>query len=138
MVRFEIGTKTGKTIKKDVDAGKINSLMGMKLGEEFDGGIIDMPGYKLKITGGSDKEGFPMRKGVTGTRRARLLVSGGVGYQSQFTEGLRKRKSIRGETLATDVVQINVSIAKEGKQSLKELFPDMFKEEAKEEAPKQE
>jgi len=34
------------------------SLLGKKIGEEFEGGLIGLDGYKLKITGGSTKEGF--------------------------------------------------------------------------------
>src|SRR3989338_11702500 len=115
-VRFELGTKTGKTYKKEVDSNKLSALMGVKIGEEFDGGTIDLPGFKLKLTGGSDKEGFPMRDGVSGQRRAKILVSGGVGYKP-LGDGVRKRKSIRGEVLSTDIQQINCTVIKEGKHS---------------------
>ena len=39
----------------EVDDGK--QLNGLKIGEEFDGQIVGLDGYTLKITGGSDKNG---------------------------------------------------------------------------------
>lgn len=130
-VRFEIGTKSGKTYKKDVEANKIGSLMNTKIGQEFDGGVIDLPGFKLKLTGGSDKEGFPMRSGVSGQRRTKILISGGVGYKTIIGEGVRRRKSIRGEVLSADIQQINCMVVKEGKQTIEEALGIKPKEEPK-------
>ena len=39
---------------------KSNALVGKSVGEEIDGIFMDLPGYKLKITGGSDGSGVPM------------------------------------------------------------------------------
>ena len=44
------------------------ALNGLVIGEEFDGGIVGLDGYTLKITGGSDKNGFTMKKDVSGFR----------------------------------------------------------------------
>ena len=121
-VKFVINDpKTGKSYQREVEQSKVSVLFGMRIGDEFDGGIIDLPGYRLKITGGSDKDGFPMKKGVEGTGRKRLLLSGGVGYRPR-EKGVRKRKTVRGEVIAEDIVQINCKIVKYGKQSLEELF----------------
>ncbi len=121
-VKFVINDpKTGKSYQKEVEQSKIEALFGLKIGDEFDGGIIDLPGYKLKITGGSDKDGFPMKKGVEGTGRKRLLLSGGVGYNPK-EKGVKRRKTVRGEMIAEDIAQINCMVVKVGKQSLDELF----------------
>ena len=59
------------------DGAEINGLV---IGDEFDGKVVGLDGYTLKITGGSDKNGFTMKKDVPGTRRIRSLLSSGVGY----------------------------------------------------------
>ncbi len=123
--------QTGKSYQKVIDTKKLKQLVGLKIGEEFDGGLIDLPGYRLKITGGSDKDGFPMRKGIHTTGRVRVLVSSGPGYKPK-EKGIRRRKTIRGEIIAEDISQINAMIVKEGKQKLEEIFGS--KEEAQQEA----
>ncbi|MDY2744283.1 MAG: S6e family ribosomal protein, partial [Methanosphaera sp.] len=80
----------------DKDAKVVN---GLKIGEEFNGGVLGLKGYKLRITGGSDKNGFPMKADVDGTRRFKSLVSEGTGFKPQV-KGLRRRKTVRGNTIA--------------------------------------
>ncbi len=129
-VKFVINDPTtGRSYQKEVEQSKIENLFGLKIGDEFDAGIIDLPGYRLKITGGSDKDGFPMKKGVEGTGRKRLLLSGGVGYRPK-EEGVKKRKTVRGEVIADDIVQINCVVVKEGKQKLEEIFGKKEEEQA--------
>ena len=114
--------KSGKSYQKEIeDISKINSVLGMIIGTEFDGGILDLPGYKLKITGGSTKTGAPIKKGVFGTVTKRVLLSKGIGFNSKIS-GLKRRKSVRGTTLAQDIAQVNTTVSKAGKQSLDELF----------------
>ncbi len=72
--------KTGKAYKRDISGHYANALIGKKIGEDLDGLYVGLPGYKLQITGGSDKDGFPMRSDLPGPRRKRLLLSGGVGF----------------------------------------------------------
>ncbi len=121
-VKFVISDpKSGKAYQKEVDQKKIIGLFGHKIGDEFDAGIIDLPGYRLKITGGSDKDGFPMKKGVEGAGRKRLLLAGGVGYNPK-EKGVKRRKTVRGEVLSEDIVQINCVVVKEGKKKLDELL----------------
>jgi len=119
--RIVIGDKDGKSYQKELAADKLNALLNMKIGDEFDGGIVDVPGYRLLISGGSDKDGFPMRKGVHGQKRKQLLVAEGPGYFPEMKGG-RKKKSIRGEVIATDIAQINVKIVKAGTKPLAEIF----------------
>ncbi len=134
-VKFVLNdTKTGKSYSKEVEDSKFKPLIGQKIGYEFDGGIIDIPGYKLKITGGSDKNGFPMRKGVHKNARARLFLSGGVGYNPK-EKHVRRRKTIRGEIIGDDIAQLNVSIVKAGKQTIEQIL-GLVQEEAPAEADK--
>ncbi|MEM4196011.1 MAG: 30S ribosomal protein S6e, partial [Methanothermobacter sp.] len=88
-----------KSIQMEVEPSESKALIGLKIGDEFDGSVIGLKGYKLKITGGSDKNGFPMKKTVQGARRVRSLVSGGVGYKPS-RKGERRRKTFRGNTVS--------------------------------------
>ena len=81
----------------EVDDGK--QLNGLKIGEEFDGQIVGLDGYTLKITGGSDKNGFAMKKDVDGPRRIKSLLTGGVGYKPKG-DGVKRRKTVRGNTIS--------------------------------------
>lgn len=96
-------------------------LIGLKIGDEIDASSVGLKGYKLKITGGSDKNGFPMKRDVEGPRRIRTLVSGGLGFKPQ-RDGQRRRKTIRGNTISDDIVQINAIVTKKGSKSLDELL----------------
>ena len=130
--KIVIGDKKGNAFQKEITADKLNALLSLKIGDEFDGGIVDVPGYKLKLTGGSDKDGFPMRKGIHGAVRKKVLVSDGPGFYPAF-QGERSRRSIRGEALGTDIAQINASVVKEGTKTLWDIFGKAPKEEAKKE-----
>ncbi len=119
--RIVIGDKDGKSYQKEIAADKMNALLNMKIGDEFDGGIVDVPGYRFSISGGSDKDGFPMRKGVHGQARKQILVAEGPGFYPAM-KGMRKKKSIRGEVIALDIAQINTKVVKAGTKSLAEFF----------------
>jgi len=115
--------KSGKTYKKDISGQFANSLVGRKLGEEIDGLYVGLPGYKLSITGGSDKDGFPMRRDVPGPRRRRILLSGGVGFHAP-RHGMRKKKTIRGNTISPDTLQLNLKIIVRGPKSIEDAFTE--------------
>ena len=53
-------------------------MLGLQLGNETDAAVVGLSG-KLKLTGGSDKSGVPMRDDVHGSARKRVLLSKGVG-----------------------------------------------------------
>ena len=74
----------------EVDETK--AFNGLVIGDEFDGGLVGLDGYTLKITGGSDKNGFTMKKDVSGTRRIKSLLTSGVGYHPK-ADGVKKRKT---------------------------------------------
>lgn len=107
--------KTGKT--KQVEIKDPKALMGLKIGDNFKGELLDMQGYEFEITGGSDHCGFPMRKGIPGVRK-KILTRGGVGFQENDRKGIRRRKTVCGEALNPKIMQINVKIIKPGKKSL--------------------
>lgn len=119
-MQVTIGTKDGKTYQKEV--GETAQLVGKTIGETFDGGIVGLDGYKLEITGGSDKDGFPMRESIEGPERKRVLLNEGAGIQSE--EGIRRRKSVRGNTVSADIQQLNTRVAEEGSKSVEELLEE--------------
>jgi len=98
-------------------------LIGRKLGEELDGTSLKLSGFKLKITGGSDKDGFPMRPNIHGGVRVGAILSEGVGFRAT-RHGDRKRKTLRGNVITDSIVQINMKVIDkpEGKK-LKEDVP---------------
>jgi len=89
-------------------------LIGRKLGEVIDGAAVKLSGYKLKITGGSDKDGFPMRPNIHGGVRVGAILSEGVGFHSS-QKGERKRKTLRGNVITDAIVQINMKVIEKPK-----------------------
>ena len=95
----------GKSVTKELKDSDANPLLGLELGKETDAVIVGLKG-KLKITGGSDKSGVPMRNDIHGAARKRVLLSKGVGLQDvEF--GQRVRKLMRGNTISEEIYQIN-------------------------------
>ncbi|MBS7604891.1 MAG: 30S ribosomal protein S6e [Candidatus Bathyarchaeia archaeon] len=112
MVKFKIvvsDPKSGKSKSIEVEGPKAAPFIGKKIGDTIDGVVIGMPGVKLLITGGSDKDGFPMRPDVHGGVKTRVLLSGGPGFKPK-DKGERRRKTVRGNMITEDTMQINVKI----------------------------
>ncbi|MDH5636771.1 MAG: 30S ribosomal protein S6e [Candidatus Bathyarchaeota archaeon] len=109
-------------------------LIGRKLGEVIDGSVAKMSGHKLKITGGSDKDGFPMRPNIHGGVRIGAILSEGVGFHSS-QKGERQRKTLRGNVITEEIVQIKMKIVEKPKKREKAEKPKGKKKEkvAKEE-----
>jgi small subunit ribosomal protein S6e len=80
-----------------------------------------LSGYALEITGGSDKAGVPMRKDVTGANRRRILITSPPGYRPK-ENGKRRRKTVRGNEISTEISQINVKIMEYGRQPIEKIF----------------
>lgn len=122
--------KTRKGYQKEVEEAG-SGLVGKKIGEKVSGDFLGLSGYELEITGGSDKQGFPMRMDVDGIGRKRALLSGGVGFHPKI-KGQRKRRSVRGNTISAQISQINVKVVKYGPKKIEELLGAKKKEEKKE------
>lgn len=110
-----------KSHQVEVEPAESKKLIGLTIGEEFDASLVGLKGYKLKITGGSDKNGFPMKKDVEGPRRIRSLLSGGTGF-NQKRDGQRRRKTVRGNTISDDIVQINTTVTQKGDKDIAEIL----------------
>jgi len=103
--KLTISDIKGKSITKELKDGDATHLLGLELGNETDATIVGLIG-KLKLTGGSDKSGVPMRNDIHGAARNRVLLSKGVGLQDAEI-GQRKRKLMRGNTISEEIYQIN-------------------------------
>jgi small subunit ribosomal protein S6e len=99
--------------------------------------VIGLAGYTGKITGGSDKNGFPMNPSLPGATRKKIFFGKGVGLKSK-RKGLRVRKTVRGKLIAEDIHQVNVSVVKAGSKALADIFKKEEKAEAKPEEGKAE
>ena len=124
MVDFKVvisDPATGKAYNIDATGGAAGSFMGKHIGDEIDGTPLGFEGFRIKITGASDKTGTPARRGLPFAGKRRCLLSGGVGFKPVL-EGERRRKMMRGYEITADFVQINVVVAKEGPKSLSAYF----------------
>ena len=95
----------GKSVTKELKDNDGNPLLGLQIGNETDAVIVGLKG-KLKITGGSDKSGVPMRSDIHGAARKRVLLSKGVGLQDAEI-GQRVRKLMRGNIISEEIYQLN-------------------------------
>lgn len=130
MAEFEVvisDPKDGNSYQKKVDGQHANRIIGKAIGDEVDGIFVGLPGYKLKITGGSDIDGFPMKKNIPGTVRKKVLGKDGVGFRSQ-KKGVKKKKTLRGNTVSDLLNQINMKVIDHGPKDI----PKLFKEEEEE------
>ncbi|OGM01407.1 hypothetical protein A3K72_03860 [Candidatus Woesearchaeota archaeon RBG_13_36_6] len=137
MVEFKLvlGLKNGKSVQRVLKEPEANSLLGMKIGDKVSGDKIGLAGYELEISGGSDYCGFPMRKDLSGTGRKKVMITRGVGMREKG-KGLRKRKTMTGNTIHARISQINLKVLKEGKAKLVEESSE--EKEKPEEKPKKE
>ena len=132
MAKFKLivsDPETGKSQVVEVEGPKAHSLIGRKLGEIIDGSIAELSGHKLQITGGSDKDGVPIRVDVQGGAAVDVVLSGGVGFHTR-EKGSRRRKLVRGNTITEEIVQINMKIVEKPAQKKAERKPQKAEGEA--------
>ena len=112
MAKFKliVSHPDGKSQVAEIEGQKAQPLIGKKIGETVDGLIAGLSGLELRITGGSDKDGFPMRKSVHGGIRVAAMLSGGTGFHPQ-QKGQQRRKLVRGNVVTEEIVQVNLKVA---------------------------
>ncbi len=108
MAQFKlvISDSKGKSLSQELRDRSAQPLLGSKIGDILDSSIIGMKQGKIKITGGSDKSGTPMRQDIHGGVKKYVLLSKGVGMRNVI-EGTRVRKLIRGNMITEEIFQLN-------------------------------
>ena len=105
--------KIGKTNQIEITNDLVHYLVNKKIGEIIDGSMFGLTGFKLKITGGSDKSGFPMNKSIDSAIKTKIL---------KRNKGKYQRKSVRGKIISNEIEQINTVIVEYGSKPINELF----------------
>ena len=103
--KLTISDKQGKSITKELKEKDANPFVGLNIGNEVDAATVGLGG-KIRITGGSDKSGVPMRADIHSGSRKYVLLSKGVGL-NDAEKGKRIRKLVRGNTISEEIYQIN-------------------------------
>merc|ERR1719343_174649 len=112
-----IDVEDEKILRNFYDQRIAAEVEGDAMGEEF-------AGYIFRITGGNDKQGFPMKQGVLKQKRVRLLLSEGASCYRARKKGERKRRSVRGCIVGPDMSIVNLTIVKMGDQVIEGLTDD--------------
>ncbi|MCW4025809.1 MAG: 30S ribosomal protein S6e [Candidatus Bathyarchaeota archaeon] len=111
MAKFKVivSDPNGTSKIVELEEARATPLIGRKIGETLDGAAVDLPAHKVQITGGSDSDGAPMRSNVHGGVRRNVILSSGTGFKPK-KKGDRKRKTVRGDVITDEIVQINMKI----------------------------
>lgn len=111
----------GKALKVETDN---EELIGLTIGSDVEGKLIsaDLEGYTLTITGTSDHAGFPGLPDLKGPALRGVVLTRGRGMLDN-TEGIRRRKKVRGNEISPETVQINLAVKKEGSKKFDEMVP---------------
>ncbi|MCK4637371.1 MAG: 30S ribosomal protein S6e, partial [Methanomicrobia archaeon] len=134
-VKIVVSYPDGKSEQKELRDEKANSLLGKKIGDIIEGSMLDVKG-DLLITGGSDKDGFAMRKDIDGPIRKKILLSRSIGFKPK-RDGERRKKRVRGNMITDEIIQINTKVIAKPKKVTKKKEPEV-KKEVPEEGPKEE
>merc|ERR1719359_1971641 len=78
----------------------------------------------MRISGGNDKRGFPMKQGILTNQRVRLLFKKGMSTFRERRKGCRKRKSVRGCIVGPDLAILCLVVIKKGAEEIPGLTDD--------------
>ena len=125
--KIVVGEK-GKSYAKNLTSDESEFLLGKKIKDKVEGGHIGLKGYELEVTGGSDKEGFPIRFDVEGlVRKEIFLIKGDIGTRLK-RKGVRIRKAVASNLITNNTSQVNLKVLKTGQKNLDEIFGKTPKE----------
>lgn len=100
------------------DERRLQNLYDRRIAQEIEGSILgeEYDGFFFRISGGNDKQGFPMRQGILTNGRVRLLCKKGHKAYRPRRSGERKRKSVRGCIVAQDIAVLNLVVTQMGEK----------------------
>merc|ERR1712060_728204 len=105
------------------DEKKVLPFYDRRMGQVVSGDSLgdEWKGYQFKITGGNDKEGFPMLQGVLVKHRVRLLMKPGMKCYRPRRKGIMKKKSVRGCIVAGDISKLDLAVYEQGDNHIEGL-----------------
>ncbi|KAL4144584.1 40S ribosomal protein S6 [Phytophthora ramorum] len=108
-------TGAQKVLEVD-DEHKLRAFYDKRISQEVEGEVLgdEFKGFIFRVSGGNDKQGFPMKQGVLSNGRARLLLAKGKTCYRPRRKGERKRKSVRGCIVGPDLSVLNLVVVKAG------------------------
>ena len=112
MAKFKVivsDPEAGTSKVVELEEARAAPFIGRRVGETLDGSAVDLPAHTVQILGGSDKDGVPMLGNVHGGVRRKVVLSGGAGFKAK-KKGERRRKTVRGNVITDEIVQINLKI----------------------------
>ena len=133
----------GRSYNTSISGNNLSQFLGKKIGDIIDGifvgdGEQTLAGYKLEITGGSDKTGTPMRSDLSGGNRQSVLVTASTGFKGHDLvhkakggekkrfrykpDGMRMRRNFRGNTITQDTRQINLKVVEAANKYLADIL----------------
>merc|ERR1712223_1273600 len=102
------------------DEIKLRNFYDKRMSQEVSAECLgdEWKGYVVRISGGNDKQGFPMKQGIMTNGRVRLLLSKGHSCYRPRRTGERKRKSVRGCIVDGNLSVLSVVIVKKGENEI--------------------
>ncbi|XP_055709382.1 40S ribosomal protein S6 [Phlebotomus papatasi] len=103
-----------------VDEHKLRIFYEKRMGAEIEADPLgeEWKGYVLRISGGNDKQGFPMKQGVLTNVRVRLLLKKGHSCYRPRRTGERKRKSVRGCIVDANMSVLALVVVRKGEKDI--------------------
>lgn len=130
-MKINISYPTNATQKSlEIKTKEEQRVYGKKINEQFDGGALtpEFAGSILQIVGGNDYQGAPMTAAQATTKRIKLLLcKGDVGYRCR-RNGVRRRKTVRGSVVSSEIQVLNVILVKPAEGKTIEGLTDVVKE----------
>ncbi|KAI6158483.1 40S ribosomal protein S6 [Pisolithus thermaeus] len=116
-----------KTVEVDEER-RYRIFYDKKISQEVEADSLgdEWKGYVLRVTGGNDKQGFPMKQGVLLPHRVRLLLADGHSCYRPRRDGERRRKSVRGCIVGPDIAVLSLIIVKQGDNELPGLTDNVL------------
>jgi len=105
------------------DDKKLRSFMDKRISQEVDASCLgdEWKGYVVRVSGGNDKQGFPMKQGILTNNRVRLLMSRGMSCYRERRSGERRRKSVKGCIVDGNLSVLSLVIVKKGEKEIEGL-----------------
>merc|ERR1712137_960817 len=124
VMKFNVADQqTGSQKVFEIDDDKrLRFVLDKRIAQEVNGAILgdQFQDYTFKVTGGIDKQGFPMCQGILVPDRVRLLLRESKGYILQ-KDGDRKRRSVRGCIVSREIAVVNMVVFRRGKEPIPDV-----------------